>query len=163
MKARKRTSVTLQLLWLEYKERYADGIQYSQFCELYRGWRGALDLVLRQEHRGGEKVLVDFACQTVPVIDCTTGEVYEAKIFVGVLGASNFTYAQACRSQELPEWVAAHIRMYEYFGGVPKATVPDYAARHIMGDEPPGDSSEELPGVLEAADQVGNLLRVGEC
>ena len=67
MKARRRTSVTLQLLWLEYKEQHPDGLQYSQFCELYRRWRGGLDRVLRQEHRAGEKVFVDFAGQTVPV------------------------------------------------------------------------------------------------
>ena len=125
LKARKRTSVTLQLLWLEYKETNPDGLQYSQFCERYRHWRGGLDLVLRQEHRAGEKVFVDFAGQTVPVIDRATGEVTEAQIFVGVLGASSFTYAEACPNQELPAWIGAHVRMYEFFGGVPKATVPD--------------------------------------
>jgi transposase len=121
----RKKSVTLQLLWLEYKEAHPEGLQYSQFCERYRQWRGRIDVVLRQEHRAGEKVFVDFAGQTVPVIDQRTGEVREAQIFVGVLGASNFTYAEACESQELPEWIAAHVRMYEYFGGVPRLTVPD--------------------------------------
>jgi transposase len=126
MKARRRTGVTLQLLWLEYKDVHPDGLQYSHFCELYRQWRGGLDRVLRQEHRAGEKVFVDFAGQTIPIVDRGTGEIlFEAEIFVGVLGASNFTYAQACRGQDLPEWIRAHTCMLEYFGGVPRAAVPD--------------------------------------
>lgn len=123
--AKRRTGVTLQLLWIEYKESNPDGLQYSQFCEQYRRWRGHLDLVLRQEHKAGEKVFVDYAGQTVPVIDRTSGEERAAEIFVGVLGASNYTYAEASWSQELPEWTAAHVHMYEYFGGVPAVTVPD--------------------------------------
>jgi len=125
MKARKKTRVTLQLLWLEYKEVHPEGLQYSQFCQLYRDWRGSLDRVLRQEHKAGEKAFVDYAGQTVPVIDRTTGEILEAQLFVGVLGASNYTYAEACWSQELAEWIGAHVHMYEYFGGVPAGTVPD--------------------------------------
>jgi len=121
----RKKGVTLQLVWLEYKEQYPDGLQYSQFCERFRQWKGTLDLVLRQEHRAGEKVFVDFAGQTVPVVDPKTGEVREAQIFVGVLGASNYTYAEACWSQELSEWISAHVRMYEYFGGVPALVVPD--------------------------------------
>ena len=125
LKAKRRTSVTLQLLWVEYKEQHPDGLQYSQFCELYRRWRGGLDRVLRQEHRAGEKAFVDFAGQTVPVVDRATGEIREAEIFVAVLGASNFTYVEACGSQELPEWIGAHVRMLEFFGGVPELIVPD--------------------------------------
>jgi transposase len=139
MKARRRTSVTLQLLWLEYKEDHPDGLQYSQFCELYRRWRGGLDRVLRHEHRAGEKVFVDFAGQRVPVVDRTTGEVREAEIFVGVLGASNFTYAEACWSQDLAEWIGAHVRMFEFFGGVPELVVPDNlkaGVRHACYYEP---------------------------
>jgi transposase len=125
MKARRRTGVTLQLLWIEYKGESPDGIGYSRFCGLYNQWRSRLDLVLRQEHRAGEKVFVDFAGQTVPIVDGTTGEVRDAQIFVGVLGCSNYTYAEACWSQELPEWIGAHVRMFEFFGGVPEAVVPD--------------------------------------
>jgi transposase len=121
----RRKGVTLQLLWLEYKEVHPDGYQYSQFCELYRRWSGTLTVVMRQVHRAGEKVFVDYAGQTVRVIDRETGEVREAQIFVGVLGASNFTYAEATWSQELSDWIGAHVRMYEYFGGVPTVTVPD--------------------------------------
>lgn len=139
LKARRRTSVTLQLLWLEYKAVHPDGLQYSQFCEHYRRWRGGLDRVLRHEHRAGEKVFVDFAGQTVPVVERTTGEVREVEIFVGVLGASNFTYAEACWSQELPEWIGAHVRMFEFFGGVPELVVPDNlkaGVRHACYYEP---------------------------
>jgi transposase len=140
MKSKRRTGVTLQLLWIEYKEANPEGLQYSQFCEWYRRWRGGLDRVLRQEHKAGEKVFVDFTGQTVPIVDRGTGEVlFEAEIFVGVLGASNFTYAQACRSQELPEWISAHTRMVEYFGGVPRAIVPDNlksGVRHACYYEP---------------------------
>lgn len=120
-----RKGVTLQLLWLEYKETHADGYQYSQFCEHYRRWCGTLDLVLRQPHKAGEKVFVDYAGQTAPLIDRETGELHPAQIFVGVLGASNFTYAEATWTQELPDWIGAHVHMYEYFGGVPALTVPD--------------------------------------
>ena len=139
MKSRKKTRVTLQLLWLEYKQDHPDGVQYSQFCHHYRQWRGHLDYVLRQEHIAGEKVFVDYAGQTVPVIDRTTGEVLEAEIFVGVLGASNYTYAEASWSQTLPEWIAAHVHMYAFFGGVPLLTVPDNlkaGVRHACYYEP---------------------------
>lgn len=125
MKSRKQTRVTLQLLWLEYKQDHPDGLQYSQFCHLYNDWRRGLDRVLRQQHRAGEKVFVDYTGQTVPVVDRTTGEILQAEVFVGVLGASNFSYAEACWSQALPEWIGAHVHMYEYFGGVPESTVPD--------------------------------------
>jgi transposase len=125
LKARRRTHVTLQLLWVEYKEAHPGGLQYSRFCELYAEWVGRLDRVLRQEHRAGEKVFVDYAGQTVPVVDRPTGELREAQVFVGVLGASNYTYAEAFWSQELPEWILAHVRMFEDFGGVPELVVPD--------------------------------------
>jgi transposase len=135
----KRKGVTLQLLWLEYKESTPEGLQYSQFCERYRQWRGRVDVVLRQEHKAGEKVFVDFAGATVPVVDRASGEIRDAQIFVGVLGASSYTYAEALWSQELPEWIAAHTRMYEFFGGVPSLTVPDNlkaGVRHACYYEP---------------------------
>jgi transposase len=80
--------LTLQLVWEEYKQAHPDGYQYSQFCDLYRRWAGKLDLVLRQSHRTGEKLFVDYAGQTVPVLDLQTGEVNEASIFVAVMGAT---------------------------------------------------------------------------
>jgi len=92
----RRKSVTLQLLWLEYKEAHPDGYQYTQFCRHYRRWRDQLDPVLRQTHGAGEKAFVDYAGQTVDVIDRETGEVRSAQIFVGTLGASNYTGRRAC-------------------------------------------------------------------
>lgn len=121
----RRRGVTLQLLWLEYKAQHPEGYQYSRFCELYREWKGSLDPVLRQEHRAGEKVFVDYAGQTVPVVDRESGEIRDAQVFVGALGASNYTFAEATRSQSLPDWIGSHVRMFEYFGGVPKLVVPD--------------------------------------
>ncbi len=121
----KRKSVTLFLLWQEYKEANPDGFQYSWFCEHYRKWSGKLDLVMRHEHRAGEKLFVDYAGQTVPVINPQTGEVTDAQIFVAVLGASNYTFAEATRSQALPDWIGSHVRAFSFFGGVPEVIIPD--------------------------------------
>ena len=121
----KRKGVTLQLLWQEYKEAHPSGYQYTQFCEHYRRFAKKLDLSLRQIHRAGEKLFVDYAGHTVPIIDPLTGEIRPAQIFVAVLGASNYTYAEAAFSQDLPSWIGAHIRAFEYFNGVAAALVPD--------------------------------------
>ncbi len=127
----RRDGVTLQLLWLEYKEAHPDGFQYSRFCDLFRQWKDCLDPVLRQEHKAGEKTFVDYAGQTVPVVDPETGEVREAQIFVGVLGASNFTFAEATWTQSLADWTASHVRMFEYFGGVSDLLTPDNLASGV--------------------------------
>ena len=113
-------SVTLQLLWQEYKQGHPDGYQYSQFCDLYNRWRGKLDVVLRQNHRAGEKMFVDYAGQTVEIVDPKTGEMRQANIFVAVLAASNYTYAEATESQDLESWIGAHVRAVEFFGGTPR-------------------------------------------
>lgn len=117
--------VTLQLLWMEYKDRHPEGYEYSQFCEYYRRWNSSLDLVLRQEYRVGEKMFVDFAGKTIPIVNPQTGEITAAEIFVCVLGASNYTYAEACESQELPFWIKAHINAFEYYGGVCHIIIQD--------------------------------------
>lgn len=91
----KRKSVTLFLLWQEYKAAQPEGFQYSWFCQGYRRWAGKLDLVMRQSHRAGEKLFVDYAGQTMPVVDSQSGELHDAEIFIAVLGASNYTYAEA--------------------------------------------------------------------
>jgi len=121
----KHKGVTLRLVWEEYKEAHPEGFQYSQFCARYRTWRETLDLPMRQEHKAGEKLFVDYAGQTVPLIDRQTGEVREAQIFVAVLGASNYTYAEAFWTQGLPEWIAAHVHAFQFFGGVPTLVIPD--------------------------------------
>lgn len=121
----RKKGVTLQLLWLEYKEDHPDGYQYSQFCELFRRFQGKLDLVMRQEHRAGEKAFVDYAGMTLPILNGLTGEVQDAQLFLGVLGASNYTFAEATWTQTLPDWLGSHVRMFEFFGGVPEVVVPD--------------------------------------
>jgi len=121
----KRKGVTLFLLWQEYREANPDGFQYSWFCDYYRKWTGKLDLVMRHDHRAGEKLFVDYAGQTVPVINPQTGEINEAQIFVAVLGASNYTFAEATRSQALPDWIGSHVRAFSFFGGVPEVIIPD--------------------------------------
>jgi transposase len=121
----RRKSVTLQLLWMEYKARHPDGYQYTQFCRHYRIWQGRLDLVMRQEHRAGEKLFVDFPGQTLPITDPDTGEIWQAQLFVAVLGASNYTYAEALPSQELPHWIAGHVHAFAFFGGCTRIVVPD--------------------------------------
>ncbi len=120
-----RKGMTLQLLWTEYRERCPDGFGYTWFTEGYRAFAGRLDLVLRHDHRAGEKAFVDFAGQTIPITDPRTGEIWGAQLFVAVLGASNHTYAEALPSQELPHWLGAHVRAFEFWGGVPAILVPD--------------------------------------
>jgi transposase len=121
----RRKSVTLMLLWQEYKVQNPDGYQYSQFCHLYRQWIGRVDPVMRQVHRAGEKMFVDYAGQTVDIYDPSSKQSREAQIFIAVLGASNYTYAEATWTQTLPDWIASHCRAYAYIGGVPEVTVPD--------------------------------------
>ncbi len=122
----RRPHVTLMLLWIEYKEAHPDGYAYSQFCELYRRWRRGVDLVMRQEHKAGEKLFVDFPGAKIPVYDERTGEVlFEAELFVAALGASSYLYAEAVRSQELLHWVTAHVHTFEALGGVPAICVCD--------------------------------------
>ena len=121
----KRKSVTLRLVWEEYKEAHSDGFQYTQFCVHCRAWRETLDLPMRQEHKAGEKLFVDYCGQTMPITDGKTGEVRAAQIFVAVLGASNYTYVEACWSQNLPEWIMAHVHAFQYMGGVPALVIPD--------------------------------------
>ena len=121
----RKPSVTLSLLWEEYRAADPGGYGYSRFCELYRAWRGRLSVTMRQAHVAGEKMFVDYAGQTVEVIDGHTGEIAEAQVFVAVLGASNYTYAEAGWSQGLQEWIGAHVRAFAHFGGVPRQVVCD--------------------------------------
>jgi transposase len=127
----RRKGVTLQLLWMEYKERFPAGYQYSQYCEHYRRWRRCVDVVMRQEHKAGEKLFVDFAGQKLPIASEETGEVGGAELFVAVLGASSYTYAEATPSQELRYWIGAHVHAFEYFGGAPRIVVSDNLASGV--------------------------------
>ena len=117
--------MTLQLLWEEYAADHPAGYRYSRFCDLYRHGAGQLDVVMRQTHRAGEKLFVDYAGQTLPIVDRKTGEIRAAQIFVGVLGASSYTYAEASWTQSLPNWLGSHVHAFEYFGACPAILVPD--------------------------------------
>lgn len=121
----KRPGVTRLLLWQEYKAAHPDGWQYSVFCDRYRRWLSTQDIVLRQHHVPGDKCFVDYAGHTVGVIDRHTGEVRQAQIFIAVLGASSYTFAEATWTQSLPDWLGSHVHALEFFGGCPAAFVPD--------------------------------------
>jgi len=121
----RRPGVTLMLLWEEYRQREPDGYRYSRWCELFRAWESRLSPTMRQAHPAGERMFVDYAGQTVDLIDGSTGEIRPAQIFVAVMGASNYTYAEATLTQTLPDWIGAHIRALAFMGGVPAQLVPD--------------------------------------
>jgi transposase len=121
----RRPGVTLLLLWEEYRGARPEGYGYSRFCDLYSAWRGRLSPTMRQTHPAGERLFVDYAGQTVPVIDAATGEVRQAQVFVAALGASNFTYAEARWTQSLPDWIGCHVNALASFGGVARQIVCD--------------------------------------
>ncbi|MFN0061502.1 MAG: IS21 family transposase [Myxococcaceae bacterium] len=121
----KKKHVTKQLLWQEYLEAHPGGYHYSRFCDRYRRWQKTVGLTMRQHHRAGEKLFVDFSGDGIDVIDSETGEVRKAKLFVAVLGASNLTYVEPVWSEDLPTWVGCHVRAFEFFGGVTELVVPD--------------------------------------
>ena len=121
----RRRGVTLALLWEEYRTNHPDGYGYSRFCDIYGAWRCGVTATMRQTHAAGEKLFVDFAGDTVSMFDGQTGEVREARIFVAVLGASNYTYAEARLSEALPDWIGAHVNALAFLGGVPRAIVCD--------------------------------------
>ena len=119
--------MTLSLLFEEYRGAYPEGYGYSRFCDVYRRWAGRLTPLMRQHHIAGERVFVDYAGTTLPVIDGATGEVRQAQLFMAALGASNLTYAEASwsQSQSLFDWIGAHCRAFACFGGVPAQVVCD--------------------------------------
>lgn len=121
----RRPNVTLALLWEEYRTATTDGFGYSWFCDLYREWAGRLKPTLRQVHIAGERLFVDFAGHTMEIIDASTGEILRAEIFVAVLGASSFIYAEATGSQALADWIGAHVNALTSLGGVPRQIVSD--------------------------------------
>ena len=121
----KNKDLTLALIWQERRESDPEGYGYSRFCDLYRRWLNKRDLVLRHEHRAGEKMFVDYAGATIPIYDCQTGQVQEAAVFVAVQGASSYTFAEVTAGQDLRNWIGSHIRAFEFFGGVAEVVVPD--------------------------------------
>ena len=122
----KRKGVTKHLLWEEYTQQYPNrSYSYPQFCHLYQEWAQKQRRSMRQAHKAGDKLFVDYAGQTVPVVNGETGEIRQAQIFVAVLGASNYTFCEATWSQSLPDWLGSHARSFAFFGGVPRLIVPD--------------------------------------
>ncbi|WP_449246788.1 IS21 family transposase [Desulfarculus baarsii] len=120
-----RKGVTIKLLWLEYQQEFPDGYSYAQFLRHYKAWRGEPEVTMRQQHKAGEKMFVDFAGQTMDVVDPETGEARPVQIFVAILGYSNYAFARALQSQGLEDWIDAHNLALRYFGGAPAVVVPD--------------------------------------
>lgn len=117
--------LTLQLIWKEYKERHPDGFGYSQFCHHFRQWKKHLNVTFRQNYRGGEKMFVDYAGGTVKIKSPLNGQLHDASIFVAVLAASNYTYAEAHMKQDIKNWIGGHVRTFNYFKGVAQTVTPD--------------------------------------
>jgi transposase len=113
------------LLWEQYHAQHPGGYSYSQFCALFREFTATIDPRMRQTHPAGERLFVDYAGLTVPVVDRGTGEVHEAQVFVATLGASNYTFVEATMTQQLADWIGSHVRAFKFFGGVPRVLVPD--------------------------------------
>ena len=125
LKELKRTGVTLELLWQEYKAEHPDGYGYSQFCYHYQVWRNSSELTMHMDHKVGDKVFVDFTGKTLEIVDQQTGEIRAVEVFVAVLGASQYTYVEAVASQKKHDWIKVNQNAFLYFGGVPQAVVPD--------------------------------------
>jgi transposase len=151
----RKKSVTLQLLHEEYLEQYADGYRYSQFCEFFRRFRKSLNVCMRQTYRAGEKLFVDYAGQTIDIVG-RDGAINKAHLFVAVLGASNYTYAEATITEALEDWIAVHINAFEYFGGVSALTIPDNTKCAVV--KPCRYEPEINPTYLDLATHYGTCI-----
>jgi transposase len=121
----KRPGVTLELLWQEYRDEHPSGYGYSRFCDLFRAWQKRVSPTMRQTHVAGERMFVDYAGTKLEIVDSTTGEVLKAELFIAVLGASSYMFAEATWTQSLPDWIGSHTRAFTYFGRVPAMVVGD--------------------------------------
>jgi transposase len=138
LKRRKKTKVTLYLLWEEYKEENPDGYQYTQFRVHYKRFVKKLNPSMRQTHLAGEKMFVDYSGVTVPIHNQKTGEIEYAQIFIAVLGASGYTFAHATPSQKQEDFIDSHVKCYEFFGGTPRVVVPDNLKSAIISNNKKG-------------------------
>jgi len=120
----KRKGITLFLLWEEYKMKNPQGCMYSQFCAKYRKYRRMNSVYMRKVYKAGERMLVDWAGITMKYSNGKSNEkaVY---IFVAVLPASSFLYAEPLCDMKMESWIQGHVNAFEYFGGVPRILVPD--------------------------------------
>jgi transposase len=121
----KRRGVNLIVLWEEHRESNPDGYGYSRFYKFYRDFEHRLALIMRQHYVAGDKLFVDYSGKKIDMVDHITGEVRTAEIFVAVLGASNYTYAEASWTQGLPDWIGAHVRLFRFCSGLPRMVIPD--------------------------------------
>jgi transposase len=158
----RKKSVTLQLLWVEYREAAQHDpqgrrpYQYSQFCERHANFRERVDASMRQEHRGGERVFLDYSGHRPSIVDRETGEVIPVELYVAVLGASNYTYAEATLTQRRDEFIGSTSRAFEYFDGVPAITVPDQLRSAVSG--PDRIDPELNPVFAEFAEHYGTAV-----
>ena len=153
-----RPEVTLQTLWVEYREGATSAAplkpyEYSRFCELYGHWKRKLAVTMRQVHRAGEKLFIDYSGRKPRIVDPATGEIIGVELFVAVLGASNFTYAEATRTQRLGDFIASTVRAFEFFGCVPQIVVPDQLRSAVSG--PDRYEPDINPTYLEMAQHYG--------
>jgi transposase len=146
----RKVGVTLRLLHLEYVERTPVGAYgYTQFCDHYRAWKQTQRVTMRQVHRAGDKLFVDYSGKKPCIVDPETGARVEVELFVAVLGASNYSYAEATRTQTVADWVMSHVRALEYFGGAPAAIVPDQLKSGVTRP------CRYEPGVQRTYDELG--------
>jgi transposase len=121
----KRTGVTLQRLWDEYRAENPDGYSYTQFCYHFQLWRSTSELTMHLDHKAGDKMFADFTGKKLSFVDRQTGEVKEVEVFVATLPASQLTYVEATESQQKHDWIMVNQNALHFIGGVPKALVPD--------------------------------------
>lgn len=152
-KERQRKGVTLLLLWQEYKAQHPTGYEYAAFTIHYRRWLGEQGVTMRQVHAAGEKLFVDYAGMTLVITDPGSGEMRQGQVFVAVLGASNYTYAEVTESQSGEDWLSSHRRALEFFGGVPKVVVPDNLKAGVK--KPCRYEPELNPAYAEFAEHYG--------
>jgi transposase len=152
----RRRGVTLALLWEEYRAVHSDGFGYSWFCEQHAAFKQRMRPTMRQTHVAGEKAFVDFAGDTIDIVDPATGEVLPMKLFVAVMGASNYLFAQARASEKIADWIGAHVDLFAFLGGVPKFVVCDNLKAAVTNPD------RYEPGLnrsyLELADHYGAAI-----
>jgi len=155
----KRKGVTLQLLWEEYEAAHGEhAYRYSQFCAHYHEYRGTLARSMRQVHRAGEKVFIDYSGDTVAVIDPKSGEILTAEIFVAALGASKYAYAEATWTQTLPDWIGSNIRMLEFFGAAPSLWIYDFVPGNKIIGQTRGDAAQLLPDRFDGSQRRRHIV-----
>lgn len=145
----RRTGVTLQLLHMEYLEKFPNGYQYSKFCTIYREWLAKRAPIMRQTHVAGDKIFVDYSGKKPHIVDPTTGEIRDVELFVAVLGASNYTFAEASYSQKVPDFIASTMHAFTFFGGVSRAVVPDQLKSAVVV------ANRYDPGIQRTFDDLG--------